>query len=225
MANGKRVKANLELRPTEPMELDAAVVKLRDFKAPKFDQTVNAVVHLGIDPKQADQALRGSLSLPHGIGQSRKVVAFCDEADVESAKAAGAIEAGGEELVKKIQDGWADFDVAVATPSVMKIVSRLGRVLGPQGKMPSPKAGTVNADIATAVTEYSAGKVAYRNDDGGNLHVPVGKASFEAEQLTDNIEAFLALVKSVRPATTKGTYVKRVCLTATMSPSVQIQVQ
>jgi large subunit ribosomal protein L1 len=182
-------------------------------------------LHLGIDPRQADQALRGSISLPNGIGKKRKVIAFCEGEDVDTATQAGAIEAGSDELIEKIQKGWTDFDIAVATPSMMKSVSKLGRVLGPQGKMPSPKAGTVVQDVAPAIKEYTAGKLEYRNDEGGNLHVPVGKMSFDAQKLTENIEAFIDHVKKLRPSSTKGTYIKRVSLSATMSPAVQIDLQ
>jgi len=221
----KRYKESLAQVPEGKVPLLEAVKAVKSFPAAKFDSTIELSIHLGIDPKHADQALRGSISLPHGIGATRRVVAFCEDADVAAAKEAGAVEAGSAELVQKIQDGWMEFDVAVATPAVMKSVSRLGRILGPQGKMPSPKAGTVNPDVVTAVREYAAGKVEYRNDDGGNLHVAVGKGSFEPEKLSENIEAFMAHVRSLRPPSTKGTYIKKVCLSATMSPSVQIDVQ
>jgi len=220
----KRYNESLEKTPDGPVALSEAVQILKSFGANKFNATVELVMHLGIDPKQADQALRGSLSLPHGLGVARKVIAFCDGEDVDKAKEAGAIEAGGDELVQKIQDGWMDFDVALATAPMMKIVSRLGRVLGPQGKMPSPKAGTVTDDIVAAVGEFAAGKVEYRNDDGGNLHLPVGKMSFEETQLVENIDAFIGHIKRRRPASTKGTYIKKVSLSATMSPSVQVAV-
>jgi len=220
---GKRHRAWTEKVPAEKVDIPKAVEIIKGFDSPKFDPTVELVMHLGIDPRQADQALRGSISLPHGIGRQRKVIAFCDDADVEKALAAGAIEAGVDDLVKKIQGGWMDFDVAVATPKVMKNVAKLGRVLGPQGKMPSPKAGTVVKDIEVAVKEYGAGKVEYRNDDGGNLHVPVGKASFDAAKLVENIEAFVKYIKKLRPASTKGTYIKKACISATMSPAVELE--
>ena len=219
----KRYTQCLASLPEGKVPLAEAAKVVAGFTHTKFDPTVELVMHLGIDPKQAEQALRGSLSLPHGIGASRKVIAFCEEGDVEAAKAAGAIEAGNEELVKKVQDGWMDFDVAVASQKVMKDVSKLGRVLGPQGKMPSPKAGTVGPDVAKMVTEYAAGKVEFRNDDGGNLHVPVGKASFQPDQLADNARAFIDHIRSLRPSTTKGTYIKKICLTATMSPAVEVE--
>ena len=203
--------------------LEAATV-LKGLPGAKFDATVELVMHLGIDPKQSDQALRGSLSLPHGIGATRSVIAFCDESEVEAAMAAGATEAGCEDLIKKVAGGWMDFDVAVATPKVMRDVSKLGRTLGPQGKMPSPKAGTVGPDVATMIAEFAAGKVEYRNDDGGNLHVPVGKMSFEVEKIADNANAFIDHVRKSKPSGTKGTYMKKVCLSATMLPSVQLDV-
>lgn len=221
----KRYKENLTKVPQGKVSLVDGVGVIQQFQGGKFDQTVNLVMHLGIDPKQADQALRGAFSLPHGVGATRKVVAFCEDQDVEKAKAAGAIEAGSDELIKKVQDGWTDFDVAVATPAMMKSVSRLGRVLGPQGKMPSPKAGTVVTDVAQAVKEYAAGKLEFRNDDGGNLHIPVGKVSFPPEKLVENIQAFVAHVKHLKPASAKGTFIKKVCLSATMSPAVQLDVQ
>jgi len=220
----KRYNECLEKVPDTPVALSEAVQVIKSFGGMKFNATVELVMHLGIDPKQADQALRGSLSLPHGIGVARKVIAFCDGDDVARAKEAGAVEAGSDELVQKIQDGWLDFDVAIATPPMMKIVSRLGRVLGPQGKMPSPKAGTVTDDVVAAVGEFAAGKVEYRNDDGGNLHVPVGKVSFEETQLVENIDAFIGHIKRRRPTSTKGAYIKKISLSATMSPSVQVAV-
>ncbi len=223
--HSKRYTQCLEAVPKQKVPIAEAVEIIKGFSSTKFDPTVELVMHLGIDTRHAEQNLRGSISLPHGIGASRKVIAFCEGDDVEAAKAAGAVEAGGEELVEKIQKGWMDFDVAVAPRAMMKTVSKLGRLLGPQGKMPSPKAGTVVDDVAKAVKEYAAGKVEYRNDEGGNMHVPVGKASFEAAKLRENIEMFVEHVKKLRPASTKGTYIKKVCLSATMSPSVPVDVQ
>jgi len=222
---GKRYRADLEKVPAEPVPLVEAVRILRQFNHTKFDQTVELVLWLGIDPKQADQAIRGAFSLPHGVGKTRKVVAFCDDDQAAAAREAGAVEAGGDDLIKKIQDGWTDFDVAVATPQMMRSVSRLGRILGPVGKMPSPKSGTVVQDIPTAVREYGAGKVEFRNDDGGNIHAPVGKLSFEETALAENVEAFLAHIRGLKPTTSKGTYVRKACLTATMTPAVVLAVQ
>ncbi len=166
--------------------------------------------------------VRGSLSLPKGIGATKRVIAFCPEGEVAAAKAAGATEAGGDELVDKIQKGWMDFDVAIAHPSLMGKVGKLGRVLGPQGKMPSPKSGTVTPDIATAVTEYAAGKLEYRNDKGGNVHAVVGKLSFSPEDLKANILAFVEHIRRTRPAAAKGQYIKKVCLSGTMTPAVLV---
>ena len=220
---GKRYLQWLEKVPKEPVSLADAIAALKAMTGAKFDQTIELSMHLGIDPRQADQAIRGSISLPHGIGQSRKVIAFCEGDDIERAKAAGAVEAGADELIKKVADGWLDFDVAVSTPKMMRSVSRLGRVLGPQGKMPSPKSGTVVEDIAKAVTEYGAGKVEYRNDDGGNIHAPVGKMSFDAQKIVDNAEALIKHVKRIKPSTSKGTYIKKISLSGTMTPGVRVQ--
>ena len=219
---GKRSRANDELRSDEKVSIEEAVGKLREFKAPKFDQTVNAVAHLGIDPKQADQALRGSISMPHGIGKSATVIAFCPSEKIDEAKAAGAIEAGADDLVEKVAGGWMDFDVAIATPDMMRVVSRLGKVLGPKGLMPSPKAGTVTPNVGEAVKEYSAGKQEYRNDEGGNVHCILGKMSFSDEQLTDNLRHFIETIDKVRPASSKGHYLKRLVVSGTMTPGVNI---
>jgi large subunit ribosomal protein L1 len=187
-----------------------------------FDQTIELVMHLGIDPKQADQMIRGSVSLPKGIGASKKVIAFCPDDMVDLAKGAGAIEAGADELIKKVSDGWSDFDVAIAHPQVMGKVGKLGRVLGPQGKMPSPKSGTVTPDIAQAVREYAAGKLEYRNDAGGNVHAVVGKMSFSVEDLQANVEAFIDHIRKMKPSASKGQYIKKVSLSGTMTPSLQV---
>ena len=220
----KRYKQESEQVTKEPVSLAEAVEKVKLFKSVKFDQSIECVMHLGIDPKQADQMVRGSISLPHGIGKQKKVSAFCEDADIEAAKNAGAIEAGCDDLIKKISDGWLDFDVAIASPKVMGKVGKLGRVLGPQGKMPSPKNGTVTGDVITAVTEFAAGKVEFRNDAGGNVHTVVGKQSFETEKLIGNIEAFVSHIKKIKPAAAKGTYIKKVSLSATMSPSVTVSI-
>jgi large subunit ribosomal protein L1 len=179
---------------------------------------------LGIDTKLAEQLVRGSISLPHGIGKQKRVIAFCDDTDAEAAKKAGAVEAGADDLIKKVTDGWLDFDVAIASPKVMGKVGKLGKVLGPQGKMPSPKNGTVTNDVATAVSEFTAGKIEFRNDTGGNVHVVVGKQSFEAKKLVDNIEAVVSYIKKIKPASSKGTYIKKMCISATMSPGVLVNV-
>jgi len=220
----KRYKQESEQVTKEPVSLAEAVEKVKLFKSVKFDQSIECVMHLGIDPKQADQMVRGSISLPHGIGKQKKVIAFCEDANIEAAKNAGAIEAGCDDLIKKVSDGWMDFDVAIASPKVMGKVGKLGRVLGPQGKMPSPKNGTVTGDVTTAVAEFAAGKVEFRNDAGGNVHTVVGKQSFESEKLIGNIEAFVSHIKKIKPAAAKGTYIKKVSISATMSPSVTVNI-
>ena len=218
----KRYKKELEQVSQTPISLGEAVEKVKSFKSVKFDQTVECVLHLGIDTKLAEQLIRGSISLPHGVGKLKKVIAFCEDSDVEAAKKAGAIEAGCDELIKKITDGWMDFDVAIAAPKVMGKAGKLGRILGPQGKMPSPKNGTVTADVASAVAEFAAGKVEFKNDAGGNVHAVVGKQSFEKQKLIENIEAFLGYIKRMKPSSSKGTYIKKMCISATMSPGVLV---
>ncbi len=220
----KRYKKESEQLSKESLSLTEAVEKVKSFKSVKFDQSIECVLHLGIDPKQADQLVRGSISLPHGIGKQKKVIAFCEDSDVEAAQSAGAVEAGCDELVKKITDGWMDFDVAIASPKVMGKVGKLGRILGPQGKMPSPKNGTVTGNVVTAVSEFAAGKVEFRNDAGGNIHVVVGKQSFETEKLVDNIDAFVSHIKKIRPAAAKGTYIKKMSISATMSPGITVAI-
>lgn len=220
MARSKRYRAEFEKVAKEALSLPEAVKKIKGLGSTKFDQTVECVMHLGIDPKQADQMIRGAISLPNGIGKARKVIAFCDDSEIEEAKGAGAAEAGCDDLVEKIQGGWMDFDVAIASPKVMGKVGKLGRVLGPQGKMPSPKNGTVTPKVAAAVKDFAAGKVEFRNDAGGNIHAVVGKISFDEKKLAENIDAFLTHIKRMKPSTTKGTYIKKVCISATMSPAV-----
>jgi len=221
----KRYRQDIQKVPPKAVSVEEAVAVVKSFKATKFDQTVELIVSLGIDAKQADQLVRGSISLPHGIGKTNRVVAFCPENLVEQAKAAGAIKAGGQELVAEIEKGgFTDFDVAIATPDMMRYVGRLGKVLGPKGLMPSPKAGTVTAAIANAVREYVAGKIEFRNDPGGNIHCAVGKQSFEARKLIDNINAMLGQLRRMKPATSKGTYLKKAVLKGTMTPAVALDV-
>jgi len=221
----------------KPLTIEEGVGKIKEMAALRADrsykngrkrkskdQTVELVVHLGIDPRQADQMLRGAISLPKGIGKSRTVVAFCDGALAEQCKAAGAIEAGADELIDKVQKGWFEFDVAVAHPSLMGKVGKLGRVLGPQGKMPTPKAGTVTPDIVTAVKEFSAGRIEFRNDDGGNIHLPVGRSSFPAADLTENIDAALKHLIRMKPASAKGHYIKKAVISAARTPAVQLAI-
>jgi large subunit ribosomal protein L1 len=221
----KRYKKAAESATPTPVSIEQAIDAVKAFPPTKFDQSVELIFALGIDPKQADQMIRSSLSLPHGVGKSKRVVAFCPEHLVASATAAGAIRAGGQELVQAIEkENFTDFDVAIATPDMMRFVGRLGKVLGPKGLMPSPKAGTVTPDIANAVKEYAAGKVEFRNDSGGNVHSVVGKVSFDNAKLVDNANAMIAAVRKLKPQTSKGAYFKKVVLKGSMTPAVVLNV-
>ena len=219
----KRFRKLLEMQPQKPLPVREAVSVLRKMGGGlKFNQTVNIVMFLGIDSKQADQAIRGAVSLPKGIGKPRKVICFAEGEDAEKAKAAGAMEVGADDLIAKINGGWQDFDVAIAHPRLMGKVGKLGRVLGPSGKMPSPKNGTVSPDVATAVKEFAAGKVEYRNDAAGNVHAIVGKMNFPEGDLVENVEAFIDHIRRAKPATSKGQFIRKVCISGTMTPSVEI---
>jgi large subunit ribosomal protein L1 len=189
-----------------------------------FDQTVEIALRLGVDPRQADQIVRGSIVLPHGIGKSQRVLVFAQGENVKIAQSAGADFVGAKELADKIKDGWLDFDVAIATPDMMGVVGPLGRVLGPRGLMPSPRAGTVTQDVATAVREYKAGKVEFRVDNGSNLHCVVGKMSFDVVKLQENIESLLSYIRSLKPSASKGVYLRGVVVSATMLPSIVVAV-
>ncbi|GAB5402905.1 MAG: 50S ribosomal protein L1 [Aureliella sp.] len=204
------------------LPLAEAVEILKSFPARKFDQSVEIHMNLGIDPTQADQLVRGSVVLPHGIGKTQRVVVFAKGDLAKTAEEAGADMVGQEDLAKKIKDGWTDFDVCIATPDMMGVVGPLGKVLGPRGLMPSPRAGTVTMDVARVISEYKAGKVEFRNDKGANLHAIVGKLSFDPPKLIENVEAFLSFVNSLKPQTVKGSYIKSIALCATMSPSVRV---
>lgn len=219
----KRVEALAAKIPANaPVPLEQAVALLKQFNNTKFDQSVEIAVRLGIDPKQAEQLVRGSLVLPHGIGKSLHVVVFAKGDLAAQAKDAGADEVGADELAKRIKEGWTEFDVCIAAPDMMGLVGPLGRVLGPRGLMPSPRAGTVTPDVAKTVKEYKAGKVEFRNDAGGNVHAVVGKLSFDAAKLVENIQAFINHVHGIKPASVKGTYVKGISISATMSPGIRI---
>lgn len=223
----KRAAANgqiAEKGPDGPRPIAEAIKAVKSFKGPRFDQSIEVAVHLGIDPRQADEQLRGSITMPNGVGKTARVVCFCNPDLVKDATEAGAVEAGGEELIEKIQGGWMDFDVAVAAPDMMRLVSKLGRTLGPKGLMPSPKAGTVTPQVAEAVREYSAGKAEYRNDDGGNIHCVVGKMSFADQDIVENFEHFMATIDRIRPAAAKGQYVKKCVISGTMTPGVEVLV-
>ncbi|MBI3467970.1 MAG: 50S ribosomal protein L1 [Planctomycetes bacterium] len=229
MHHSKRYKVLLErVQGGTPTSVAEAVRKLKSLESnlPKgvkpcrFDQTVELSLRLGIDPKQADQMVRGSVVLPHGIGKSVRVLVFAQGEKGRAAETAGADFVGGGDLAEKIKGGWLDFDVAIASPDMMSVVAPLGKILGPRKLMPSPRAGTVTEDVAAAIKEYKAGKVEFRADAGGNVHVAVGKMSFSAEQLTQNVEAFLEHARSIRPAAVKGTYIRSVTLSATMTPGI-----
>ncbi|MER3416024.1 MAG: 50S ribosomal protein L1 [Gemmataceae bacterium] len=207
------------------VDVRQAVAFLKKHKRARFDETVEIHMRLGIDPKQSDQMVRGSVALPHGIGKEVRLLVFAQGENAQKAKQAGADFVGGEDLAKKIQAGWTDFDVALATPDMMGIVGRLGKILGPRGLMPSPKAGTViTGDIAQAVREFKAGKVEFRADSTGNVHAPVGKLSFDDQKLVDNIQAFVDAVRAARPAAVKGHYIRSATISASMSPGVPVAV-
>ncbi len=220
--HSKRYRELAKKVPTSAVSLEKAVEVLKGFGGTKFDQTVEVHMRLGVDAKQADQIVRGSLVLPHGIGKTQRVVVFAKGAAADAAREAGADVVGQEDLAKKIQGGWTEFDVCIAAPDMMGMVGPLGRVLGPRGLMPSPRAGTVTPDVAAAVRDYKAGKVEFRNDAGGNIHAVVGRLSFDAQKLKENIAALIEYVQSIKPNSVKGTYVRGVYVAATMSPSVQV---
>jgi len=199
-----------------------AINLLKTLPQAKFDEAVEVVVRLGIDPRKTDQLIRGAVSLPNGLGKTIKVVVFAEGDKAEAAKAAGADEVGSDDLAKKIGDGWLDFDVVIASPDMMKHVGKLGRVLGPQGKMPSPKSGTVTPDVAGAVEAFKAGKVEFRTDAGGNIHASVGRASFSPEAIEENLTTFLEHISSMRPAAVKGEYLRKVSLSTTMGPGLRV---
>ncbi len=228
---GKKLRNHLrnqvqKLGKDGPLPVKKAVGLLKQMKRSKFDETVEVHMSLGVDTTQSDQLVRGSVSLPHGIGKSVRVLVFCQGDNVAKAKEAGADYAGSDEFIKKIQqEGWLEFDIALATQDMMGQVSRLGKVLGPRGLMPTPKAGTVlTGDIAAGVREFKAGKVEYRTDKGGNVHAGVGKLSFDEDKLATNVTAFVEQVRAVKPAGVKGNYVKSITLSATMSPGIPVTV-
>lgn len=224
MTGSTKLMKAMETKATgnKVVSVEEGVAVLKKFPPRKFDQSIEIHVRLGIDPAQADQIVRGSLVLPHGIGRAQRVVVFAKGDLANAAKEAGADEVGQEDLAKKIRDGWTDFDVCIAAPDMMGLVGPLGRVLGPRGLMPSPRAGTVTPDVAKAVKEYKAGKVEFRNDKGGNVHAVVGKLSFDASKLVDNVKAFLEYLNTLKPNAVRGTYVKSVAICGTMTPSVRV---
>ena len=226
MKTGKRYSEAAKLiEKTKTYDLEEAVALVKKTASAKFDETIEAHFRLGVDGRHADQQVRGAVVLPHGTGKTVKVLVFAKGNKVDEALAAGADYAGGDELVPKIQnEGWLDFDVVVATPDMMGVVGRLGRVLGPKGLMPNPKAGTVTMDVTKAIQEIKAGKIEYRLDKTNIIHVPVGKASFTEEQLADNFQPLMDAINKAKPATLKGAYIKSATLTSTMGPGVKLNV-
>lgn len=218
---GKKYRAALEkIEPERKYSLEEGVDKVKEIAFAKFDETVELTMWLGVDPRKADQLVRGTVVLPHGLGKSKTVLVITQGDKLREAQEAGADFIGGEDMVEKIRGGWMDFDAVIATPDMMRLVGGLGKILGPRGLMPNPKTGTVTFDVRTAVEETKAGKVEYRVDKTGVIHVPVGKVSFDAEKLNSNARTLLDAVVKAKPSTAKGRYVKKVNLAATMSPGV-----
>lgn len=220
--HGKNFKQAVENVESRPYSLSEAVGLAKESAFAKFDETMEMAMRLGVDPRHADQMVRGTVALPHGTGKSVRVLVFAGGEKVKEAEDAGADHVGGEEMAKKVKDGWLDFDAVVATPDMMKIVGGLGRVLGPRGLMPNPKTGTVTFDVGQAVEQIKAGKIEFRVDKAGIVHAPFGKASFTAEQLQENAEALIGAVLKARPASAKGKYVKSVSVSSTMGPGIRV---
>lgn len=223
MAFGKKYRNAIKKVDAHKLySVDEAMAVVKETASAKFTESVDIAVRLGVDPKKADQAVRGTVALPHGIGKSVRVLVMAKAPKDAEAKAAGADHAGLEEYVEKIKGGWADIDVIIATPDVMVEVGKLGKILGPRGLMPNPKSGTVTLDVATAVKEVKAGKIEFRVDKAGVVHATVGKVNFDKEKLAENVKAFLTTVGKLKPSTSKGQYVKSIFVSSTMGPSVQI---
>jgi large subunit ribosomal protein L1 len=220
----KRLRAlNEKFDLSQKFPLDEACQHVKDCATAKFDETVELAFFLGVDPRHAEQQVRGAVTLPHGTGKAVRVIVFCKQAEqIEAAKAAGAMEIGAEDLVQRVQGGWLDFDVVVAAPDMMGQVGKLGRVLGPRGLMPSPKAGTVTPNVGQAVTEIQRGKIEFRIDKNANIHVPVGKASFETQQILENAHSVIEAIVKARPAAAKGTYLKACAISSTMGPGFRL---
>jgi large subunit ribosomal protein L1 len=218
---GKKYRAAFEkVEPGKKYTLDEGLAKVKEIAFAKFDETVELTMWLGVDPRKADQLVRGTVVLPHGVGKTVRVLVIAQGEKVKEAEEAGADMTGGEDVVNRIKGGWLDFDAVIATPDMMRLVGQLGKVLGPRGLMPNPKTGTVTFDVATAVRETKAGKVEYRVDKTGVIHVGIGKVSFESDRLRENAQTLLDAVVKAKPSTAKGKYVKKVNLASTMSPGV-----
>ena len=224
MKTGKRYSEAAKLiEKTKTYDLEEAVALVKKTASAKFDETIEAHIKLGVDGRHADQQVRGAVVLPHGTGKTVRILVFAKGPKADEALAAGADFVGAEELIPKIQnEGWLDFDVVVATPDMMGVVGRLGRVLGPKGLMPNPKAGTVTMDVTKAINDIKAGKIEYRLDKTNIIHVPIGKASFTEEQLSDNFQTLIEAIVKARPSTLKGQYLRSVVLTPTMGPGVKV---
>jgi large subunit ribosomal protein L1 len=219
--HGKKYRAALEkIEPGRKYNLETAIAKVKEIAFAKFDETLELTVWLGVDPRKADQLVRGTLVLPHGLGKSKTVLVIAQGDKIREAEEAGADIVGGEDIVTRIKGGWTEFDAVIATPDMMRLVGALGKILGPRGLMPNPKTGTVTFDVATAIKETKAGKVEYRVDKTGVIHVGVGKVSFDTDKLRENAKAVLDAVVKAKPSTAKGKYVKKVNLASTMSPGV-----
>src|SRR3984885_812028 len=219
---GKNIDRARKLVEARPYKLEEAAELLRKAHYVKFDETVELVLNLGVDPKQSDQMVRGTVVLPHGLGKSKRVLVIASGEKVREAQEAGADFVGGDDIVQKIQEGWTDYEAVIATPDMMRSAGRLGKVLGPRGLMPNPKTGTVTFDVANAVKEIKAGKVEFRVDKTGIIHSPIGKMSFDGPKLAENAQALLGAVVKAKPSTAKGKFMKKVTLTSTMGPGVTI---
>lgn len=218
----QRKAANAKLDPNKTYTLAEASALVKDINCTKFDSSVDVHIRLGIDPRKADQALRGTVTLPHGTGKTKRVLVLCPPDKEADAKAAGADFVGLDEYVQKIESGWTDVDVIIATPTVMPKIGRLGKILGPRNLMPNPKTGTVTNDVAAAVTEVKGGKIAFKVDKAGIIHASVGRVSFEPAKLEENAQELINTLLRMKPATAKGTYVKGVSMAATMSPGINV---
>ncbi|MPM82372.1 50S ribosomal protein L1 [bioreactor metagenome] len=219
---GKKYQEAAKLIEDKVYDADEAVELAKKTSTAKFDATVEVAVKLGVDPKHADQQVRGAVVLPHGTGKTKRVLVFAKGEKAKEAETAGADFVGAEELVQKIQGGWADFDVAVATPDMMGTVGRLGKILGPKGLMPNPKVGTVTLDVARAINEIKAGKIEYRTDKAGNIHAPIGKVSFDSEKLLANFHTLIDTLNKVKPSAAKGQYMRAITVSTTMGPGIKV---
>jgi len=222
---GKKYQEALkEIDRTKAYDMKEALELVKKVAPAKFDETVEAAVRLGVDPKKADQQVRGAVVLPHGTGKTRRVLVFAKGEKAKEAQAAGADYVGDEDLINKVAGGWLDFDVVVATPDMMGQVGKLGRILGPKGLMPNPKTGTVTFDVEKAVKEIKAGKIEYRVDKAGNIHAPIGKVSFDTDKLVENLQTLLDALQRAKPAAAKGVYMKNVTVSSTMGPGIRVEI-